>query len=120
MGAQIIGGQSNDVTLDVAAERVGDSLSIALSQDAASLASWRLDVDVQGSQGRFRLGSVVVPAPGGAQPASRIVAFAVCPGARAWWVSASSATIGEVADLVLESSKCCGAALGVLNNSFST
>lgn len=122
MAAQINGGAAasgTDVTLSEASENIGDTLSVALAQDGASPNAWVLDIDVQLSQGRYRLGTLNPPAPGGLEPASRIVGFATCPGARGWWVTARCPATGEVAWLTLESSKCCGGTPGVVPNIFT-
>lgn len=115
---QIIGGSdlSQDVILEQSRELLGDYLSIHLSQPAASVAVWKLVVFVLTSQGEMALGSFSTTAPGGLQPAARVVGFAFCPGATGWKVVASSSTADDIADLFLSSSKGSGAVFGVTKN----
>ena len=102
--------------------RIGDVLSIHLSQQANSVNSWVLTVWVQVAQGWFLLGpSLTVPSPGtGGDPPARTVAFAACPGAIGWKVGAVCLADGEIADLVIQSSQCCGgSSFGVFPNLFN-
>lgn len=79
----------NDCGLAIADDQVGDSLSIALDEEPDSPIEWVLLVDVQTDEGRYRLGRIITTPPvGGANPPSRIVGFAGCPGAKHWYVLA--------------------------------
>lgn len=102
--------------------RIGDVLSIHLSQKADSIATWNLQVWVQVAQGYFLLGPTIVPpSPGtGGDPPARVVGFAACPGAIGWKVLATCNTPGEIADLYIQSSECCGgSSFGVFPNLFN-
>lgn len=117
---KVEGGAANpqDVLLEAHPELIGDSVSIHLAQEAGSAAVWTLHVDVHIPQGWFRLGRIVTRAPSLGDPPARTVGFGVCPGAMGWKVIASCST-AEIADVVLQSSRCCGAvALGVTANVF--
>jgi hypothetical protein len=104
--------------------RIGDVLSIHLSQQANSAAVWTLQVFVQIAQGEFELGLPIItnppkPAMGTGDPPARTVGFAFCPGAIGWKVLARCITDGENADLVIQSSQCSGgSAFGVTPNNF--
>jgi hypothetical protein len=104
--------------------RIGDVLSIHLSQEADSAAVWTLTVFVQVAQGEFILGLPIVtnppsPAAGTGDPPARTVGFAFCPGAIGWKVLATCDDVNEEADLLIQSSQCCGgSAFGVTPNSF--
>lgn len=101
--------------------RIGDVLSIHLSQQPNSTASWLLTVYVQVAQGFFQLGPDLVCNPPfpvlGGDPPSRTVGFAFCPGAIGWKVLARCPTVNEIADLVIQSSTSGGGAVfGVTPN----
>jgi hypothetical protein len=104
--------------------RIGDVLSIHLSQQPGSSGRWTLIVYVQIAQGWFQLGPefetpAVAPAVGG-DPPSRTVGFASCPGAIGWKVLARCPTINEIGDLVIQSSTGGGGGnFGVTPNPFS-
>jgi hypothetical protein len=102
--------------------RIGDVLSVHLSQNAGSTAVWAITVFVQVAQGFFILGpAVITNPPSGAtpDPPARTILFASCPGAIGWKVACDCATDGEIADIVLQSSQCCGGAtFGVIPNVF--
>lgn len=99
-------GVNGDVVLAKSPDLIGDALSIGLSQQTNSVAIWTILVFVKYSQqGLYQLGRIVTVPPGGLQPASRIVGFAFCPGAKGWIVRATCPTAGEVADLEIDSSK---------------
>jgi hypothetical protein len=88
--------------------RIGDTLSIHLSQDARSSAIWNLTVFVQVAQGWFILGPDIVtnppnPAQGQGDPPARTVGFASCPGTIGWKVLCRSDDPEEIADLVIQS-----------------
>jgi len=114
----ITGQAFNDVMLECAPELLGDVLSIHLSQQSASAAVWTLEIKVQIAQGIFTLGFITTNPPSAGDPSSRTVGFAVCPGATGWSVLATCPTAGEMADLVIQSSKCCGSNFGVTPNVF--
>ena len=110
-------GPPTDVILEANPELIGDVLSIHLSQEADSAAVWTIRVRVQIAQGWFRLGQFTTNTVAIDGAPARTVGFAACPGARGWAVEASCATDGEKADLLLQSSKCCGGAFpGVTQN----
>lgn len=107
--------------------RVGDTLSIHLSQQATSSAIWVLRVFVQLAQGEFVLGLDIVtnpPSPGGigvGDPPARTVGFASNPGTIGWKVLALCDDPLEVAELVLQSRSGGGGGsgpFGVFPNSF--
>jgi hypothetical protein len=95
--------------------KVGDSVSIHLSEDPTSPALWLLRVYVKTVQGLFLLGEVITVPPNLGGPNVRTVAIASCPGAIGWQVEAKSLS-GEavVGELVLVSSECCGERPGVV------
>jgi len=116
MGQKIIGGPTrptNDVHLAKRQDGIGDSLSVHLSQNQRSAAVWTLEIWVHTQQGSFILGTGSTIPPTLGSRASRTVAIANCPGATGWHVVATSATAGETAELVLDSSKCCSSTPGV-------
>ena len=88
--------------------RIGDTLSIHLSQNAGSAAVWEIIVYVQVAQGWFAVDAIATTPPSlGAIPA-RTVGFAFVPGAIGWKVLCTCQTDDEIADLVLQSSECSG------------
>ena len=104
--------------------RIGDVLSIHLSQQGNSVAEWNLTVYVEIAQGWFQLGPTFVTVPpvptNVGDPPARTVGFAFCPGAIGWKVLATCETDGENADLVIQSSKTSGGAtFGVTPNVFA-
>lgn len=117
---EIVGGTSlpNDVVWAGDEKITGDVLSIHLSQKANSAAVWTLEVWVHIAQGSFILGTIVTNPPTAGDPPSRTVGFAACPGASGWKVTARCPTYNEEADLLIQSSKCCGSNFGVTPNIF--
>jgi len=115
---EIVGGGNlpQDVIFEGNESVTGDVLSIHLSQQSNSVAVWTLRVKVLTNQGEFDLGGFATTAPSGTQPPARTVGFAACPGARGWKVVASCPTAGEIADLIIQSSKCCASTFGVTKN----
>lgn len=115
---QLIGGSSlpQDVILEQSRELLGDILAIHLSQDPSSVATWNFTVFVHTSEGEMTLGSFTSTAPGGLQPAARVVGFAFCPGAIGWKVVARSSVVDDVVDVILTSSKGSGPTFGVTKN----
>lgn len=105
--------QLNDVNLVKDPKGVGDSLSVHLSQDGASAAVWTLLVYVHVQQGTFFLGTITTTPPSLGNQASRTVLIATCPAATGWKVIALCPTDGEEAEITIDSSKCCGSAVGV-------
>lgn len=101
------------VVLDCAPELVGDALSVHLAQQATSAAIWTLNVWVQVAQGWFWLGAKNSTSPAAGDDPSRTVIIATCPGAMGWRVDAYCPTDGEIADLTLQSSRCCSSVPGV-------
>ena len=117
---QIHGGINNCLQLAKSDENpplIGPTLAIHLSQQAASAAVWTLDVDCQIDEGFFRVGTLVTRSPAAGDPASRVVGMAFVPGARGWRVTYSCPTTGEIAELFLSSSHCCGGEFGLHANS---
>jgi hypothetical protein len=115
---RITGGVRNDVMCEAS----GDSLAIAISDDAGGTGipgwTWTITVYVMIPGGQFQLGQVRPASPGDAQsnPIARIAAFATCPGARQWMISLFSADPNAVADVTLSPSPYpCGLA-GVITN----
>lgn len=98
--------------------RIGDVLSIHLSQDAGSSASWVITVFVQIAQGFFICGpTIVTNPPSSGDPPARTVGFAFIPGAIGWKVQCSCDVDDEIADIVLQSSQGGGGAtFGVTPN----
>lgn len=117
-------GVGNDCGIAIKDNDVGDALSVALSEDPASPIIWKLLVDVQTYEGRFRLGIITTTAPAGnANPPSRVVGFGQCPGAIAWYVLAIPSNssqfptfIGSTATLHLATSRQATAVPGVITN----
>lgn len=92
--AYIIAGIHNDLSLAIEDGKFGDTLSIELSEDPQSQLFWRVLVDVQTDEGRYRVGQFLTTAPfGRVNPGSRVVGFAACPGARRWYVSIFAANL---------------------------
>jgi hypothetical protein len=116
MGQEILGSSHvipQMVVLDCAPELVGDALSVHLAQQSTSAAVWTLNVWVQVAQGWFWLGVKASTPPASGDDPSRTVIIATCPGAMGWRVDAYCPTDDEVADLTLQSSKCCSSVPGV-------
>lgn len=87
---QVQGGPSYyDVSLDLPADRTGDSLSIYVS-DLDAAARWEILVYANVLEGQFRVGQVTTRAPAAGDPFARLVACAHAPGARSWKISARS------------------------------
>lgn len=117
---EIFGGTEllpQEVILEANPLLIGDVLSIHLSQVTPnSAAVWKLRVFVRTFQGEFLLGSFTTNAPSALEPPARVVGFGSCPGAVGWKVLATCPTNGEVADLIIASSKCCASTFGVTKN----
>lgn len=92
--ADIIAGIHNDLSLAIEDGKFGDTLNIELSEDPQSQVFWRVLVDVQTDEGRYRVGQFLTTAPfGRLNPGSRVIGFATCPGARRWFVSVFGANV---------------------------
>lgn len=114
MGQEILGNIGvNEVTLLKRSDGIGDSLSVHLTQQARSTARWTIEVWVHIDQGTFFLGRIVTPVLTNASIRSRTVAIANCPAATGWVVRAFCDTQDELAELALDSSKCCSSVPGV-------
>lgn len=114
---QIRGGVPNDLVLEKNLEKMGPTISIALSQKNSSAVSWHFVVYVQyHSQGNFILGNFDTVSPVAGNPASRVVAFATCPGAIGWAVQATCADPTEIAECVIDSSQFGSSQLGIVVN----
>lgn len=86
--------------------RIGDVLSIHLSQDSRSTAVWTITVFVQIAQGWFILGMPIITNPPTGltpDPPARTIGFASCPGTIGWKVICECPDEDEIADLVLQS-----------------
>lgn len=83
------GVQGSEVDLLIPRGEVGDVVSIHLSQEATSRASWLIQVRAGYPDGGFEIvGNVRTFAPGPGEPAGRAVGWAFIPGACAWAISA--------------------------------
>jgi len=97
----------------------GEGLAIFFSQEATALSRYRFLVKAETDQGNLQVGSFYSSPPQATSPngqLTRMLASAVCPGARSWTVDVSCADAEitpETADIVLVSSKCCTAPVGV-------
>lgn len=115
--AQLILGSSHIITqgvvLDCSPALVGDALSVHLAQQSNSAAVWTLHVWVQIAQGWYHLGVVTTVSPLAGSEPSRTVLVATCPGATGWRVDCECPTDDEIANIVLQSSKCCSSSIGV-------
>ena len=109
VGPNEFGKHSDDKNEGPPRPRIGDTLSIHLSQQSDSPNEWTLEVWVQIAQGMFMLGpAFVVPSPAtGGDPPSRTVGFASCPGTIGWKVIATCRTERgapeEIAELLIQS-----------------
>jgi hypothetical protein len=99
---KIIGGLAEDLSLDIPEDDVGACLVAAISEESSSTAAWTIDVFVRlAGAGRFKLGRMTTTPPsGGANPPSRVVFVACCPGAMGWSATAEGPA-GAQAEIVL-------------------
>ncbi len=114
-------GQTQRATFD--GEGAGEGLSVFFSQNGDSTARYRCLVQAMLSEGVYDVGEFFISPPlvttGTAGRLSRMVAAAVCPGATSWSVEVSSVPLADgsipadTADIILASSKCCTAPVGV-------
>lgn len=99
----------------------GEGLAIFFSQDGPSVCRYRFVVKARIDQGTYDMGEFYSSPPlATAIPGrlSRMIAGAVCPGATGWSVEVSAVPVDdeiapETADIVLASSRCCTAPVGV-------
>lgn len=100
-------------------ETAGEGLAIFFSQNAGDVSRYRFQVKAITDQGTLQVGQFFVSPPGATTPTgplTRMVAGAVCPGAKSWAVEISCADTEitpETANVTLTSSKCCTAPVGV-------
>ena len=104
-------------------DNAGEGLAVFFSQDGESECRYRFVVKARIDEGSYDVGEFYVSPPlATLQPGrlSRMVAGAVCPGATEWHVeitaipSSEDGTIPpETANVVLASSRCCTAPVGV-------
>jgi hypothetical protein len=100
-----------------------EGLSVFFSQNGESVCRYRVVVKARIDQGLYDMGEFYISPPFSTdQPGrlSRMIAGAVCPGATGWAVEVTAVpsndegTIpSETADIVLASSRCCTAPVGV-------
>ena len=107
-GANEFGRYGDDPNEGPPRPRIGDTLSIHLSQDARSSSVWTITVFVQVAQGWYVLGPDIVttppkPAIGTGDPPARVIGFASCPGAIGWRVLCQCPDKDEIANLFLQS-----------------
>lgn len=97
----------------------GEGLAIFFSQNAGSVSRFRFLVKAITSQQPMQVGVFYSSPPSATTPTgplTRMIAAAVCPGAIGWAVEVTCADLTvtpETADIVLVSSKCCTAPVGV-------
>jgi hypothetical protein len=115
--AQLILGSSHVIpqaaVLDCDPSLVGDALSVHLAQQSNSAAVWTLHVWVLITQGWYHLGVMNTTPPSAGSEPSRTVLVATCPGATGWRVECECTTDDEIANIALQSSKCCSSSIGV-------
>lgn len=101
----------------------GEGLSIFFSQGGDSVVRYRFRVKARIDEGIFDMGEFFSSPPGATSPIpgslSRMIAGAVCPGANGWSVEVTPVGIDgeqpapETAEIILASSRCCTAPIGV-------
>ncbi len=104
-------------------EKAGEGLAIFFSQGALDVARYRFQVSADVDQGTLQLGVFYSSPPSATTPTgplTRAIAMAVCPGATGWSVDvlrvdvpAEGPLTQETANLILSSTKCCTAPVGV-------
>lgn len=92
----------------------GTFLSVALSEPPSSGAAWTLELYAVLESQPSLVGRVTTRAPSAGDPPSRVVAWACCPGASGWEVTASSPGAGNVAHLSLGTGATGPAIVGVV------
>lgn len=90
-------------------------LIIAVSQAAASTIPLRIVVQVKTHEGIWIAGSITTTPPSAGDPPERIVAYAYCPGARAWKATFYPTVFdnAQYADVMLAGDRCCASPPGV-------
>lgn len=92
--AAITAGSTTHLTLAVRPEQAGDTLSITLSEDPESRVQWRILIDTQTYEGRFRLGQLLTISPfGRVEPGTRVVGYGQCPGTIRWHITIFAANL---------------------------
>lgn len=102
------------VELEPEDQDVGESLTIAFSEDSGVTCAWTVEVYPVLKTGRFFLGRADVPAAVAGVQSARVVAIANVPGAIGWRVVVhGDPTSTARADWQLGTSKCCGGVPGL-------
>jgi hypothetical protein len=95
-------GSAAQVALDSKQEEIGPLVGIEILERGSSSVRWLLEIDAQTAEGRFRVGRVLTLSPvgtggigglgavPGGNASSRLVAVALCPGARGWMITATA------------------------------
>lgn len=95
----------------------GEGLAIFLGENFDSTARYEFLVEAITDQGKLQVGRFSTSPPGATTPAgspTRMVAGAVCPGAKGWAVSVTPTNKqDQTAELILASSRCCTSPIGV-------
>jgi hypothetical protein len=78
-------GQNQPYSIDDRA----DAIAIALSEPDAQGVSWQLDIYAQTDVGKTFVGTILTVARTNSLFGSRVVGYAVCPGARGWTIEAT-------------------------------
>lgn len=103
---------------------VGVSIAISLSQDARSMAVWRLQVYAQTNEGKRLVGEFTTRPPAAGDPPSRVVAFASCPGAFDWrvvpfgpapTVGAQGQSVAETCEITIATTELSIAGAGIVD-----
>ena len=97
----------------------GEGLAIFFSQGPEDVSRFRFQVKAITSEGTLQVGQFFSSPPNATSPTgplTRMLAAAVCPGAKSWAVDITcedSSVTPETAEVRLVSSKCCTAPVGV-------
>lgn len=102
----------------------GEGLAIFFSQNGNDVGRWRFLVKARLDEGLIQVGEFYSSPPNSASPStnlSRMIGGAICPGARSWTVDVSCISgadenlppTEETPEIILASSKCCSAPIGV-------
>jgi len=115
------GTQVQHATFD--GDRAGEGLAIFFSQGPLDVARYRFQVKAITDQGALQVGVFYSSPPSATTPTgplTRAIAMAVCPGANSWAVDVlrvdapvEGVLTQETSDLILTSTKCCTAPVGV-------
>jgi len=111
------GARGAEVSLSLAPDAAPcPSISVVVSEPAASLFRWELIVSARFPESTSRLGTIRTIAPAGVHPPNRVVLLAYAPGAVGWLVqckaiplSGAPAITDARADVWISRSECCGA-----------